>query len=147
MSNFQSFAEALEKKIRSEISEELEGNQPLRLEGEVVDSTGYQHLAWLMGQNPTLQRSFSYQNSSYSRLPRPAPRKRRPHIMNEIQTTSYAVLCSYSPSLSEGFNISELKRAYRQALLKVHPDMGGAPASFWQVQDAFAALKTLIERT
>ncbi len=147
MSNFQSFAKTLENKIREELFAELKLSQDLEKSGEVTDETGYQHLGWLMGQNSNLKTSLkspcNYERSPYSRYRKP-PRPRPSHQFNEAQTQAFLLLKCYASNFAENFNMIELKRSYRQALLKVHPDKGGQAEDFWQVRNAFTLLKSLV---
>lgn len=47
--------------------------------------------------------------------------------------------------VSEGASLDEIKKAYRQAVKKYHPDAGGSVAQFQRVQDAFEALTSEAE--
>ncbi len=42
-------------------------------------------------------------------------------------------------------NATELKKAYRKAAAKAHPDRGGSPAEFRRVQEAYQSLKQKLE--
>ena len=77
--------------------------------------------------------------------PQPA-RPRPPHSLSALQQDAFTLLKSYTPQLDEGFSVRELKSAYRAALLLTHPDQGGTPESFFQVQQGYQILLALFNK-
>ena len=136
MAGFQDFAQTLEDKIREDLDLPSERR-------ELTDHQSYQHLGWLMGQTEKTATTISYMNSPYTKFKKP-PKPRPKHVMSPSQQQAFLFLSKYSNSLAENFSVSELKKAYRQALLLVHPDKGGQAQTFWQVREAFATLKNLV---
>lgn len=73
--------------------------------------------------------------------------QRQPHFYSEIQMQAFQSLNQFLVSpLQLGFYSSELKSAYRQALLKTHPDQGGSAETFQQVRKCYEILKPLVTK-
>lgn len=73
-----------------------------------------------------------------------APRKE--HALNEIAIEAYLYLLKYtSTPLSKGFSMRELKRSYRQALLKTHPDQGGSSEIFQKTKKSYEILLEFVK--
>lgn len=91
-------------------------------------------LSQLMG---TLAPQY-YSRTHIYRYPR-APRPMR--LFNEAEQSAFENLNAYLKTpLVSGFYSSELKSAYRHALLKTHPDQGGTAESFQQVRKSYEIL-------
>lgn len=107
-------------------------------------------MAQLMGslhidlKNPTPQRA-------HKAYPRPArPRmiivEAPAHSMNPEQSQAFASLQSYHSLLKNNFSFAELKSAYRQAMLKTHPDQGGSSESFQEAKKSYQILAALVKK-
>lgn len=102
-----------------------------------VDST---NIAYLLGQI----RRFETQ------IPRgqyPAPKvrpQRKPHSFSESQKHSYEFIKSCIHDFSEGFSSAELKKAFRQAAMILHPDRGGSTQEFMKLKDHYENLRRLV---
>ncbi|MBO9667832.1 MAG: J domain-containing protein [Bdellovibrio sp.] len=95
------------------------------------------NLAYLMGQIGRVE--FQNPRGQYPRSQvRP---QRKPHALTPVQKQSFEFLKSYIHGLSEGFTESELKTAFRQAALILHPDQGGHTQHFMELRAHFAVLK------
>lgn len=73
-------------------------------------------------------------------------RPRPPHSLSALQQDAFTLLKSYTLQLDAGFNLRELKSAYRAALLQTHPDQGGSSESFFQVQQSYQILLALFNK-
>lgn len=99
------------------------------------------HLAFLMGQ---VNRSTSPIRGKYN--VKPVVHVRKPHVLNEAQGLAFAFLKSIVNGLDEAFSSQELKKAFRQAALKVHPDRGGRAEDFQALNKHYAELKNLFAK-
>lgn len=90
--------------------------------------------------NRNAQKKYAQHMPQRSQSPlSPAPRKE--HALNEIAIEAYLYLLKYtSTPLSKGFSMRELKRGYRQALLKTHPDHGGSSEIFQKTKKSYEIL-------
>jgi hypothetical protein len=136
MSEFITFASALEGKIKEQLLKEQDSVKESLVYEEGID---YAHLAWLMGQ---VSQKKSQPLSPYRQY-QAKPKPRKPHNLNETQSKAYDFLCALSP-LNPGFTARELKNSYRQAVKIAHPDLGGTALTFAKVQEAYKVLKTLV---
>lgn len=68
-----------------------------------------------------------------------------PHSFNDSQRSAYDYLKTFKKNLSESFSFSELKSAYRAAVLQTHPDRGGSSESFQQVKKSYQILSALVK--
>lgn len=69
---------------------------------------------------------------------------RRPsHKLSELQLSALSLLQTYCPALADNFTFQELKTAYRQSVLKTHPDQGGNSESFQEVKKSHHILLAL----
>lgn len=84
-----------------------------------------------------------YSRTHIYRYPR-APRASR--NFTPEQTVAFEQLNAYLETpLISGFYATELKSAYRQALLKTHPDQGGTAESFQQVRKSYEILAHFVK--
>ena len=70
---------------------------------------------------------------------------RASHIFNSIQQSAFMALQMWAPLLLDNFSQAELKRAYRIAVLKTHPDHGGSSESFQEVKNNYQILEALVK--
>jgi hypothetical protein len=76
--------------------------------------------------------------------PMSRPRPEAPaHVMTSEQNVAFIQLASLATQLQNNFNRVELKSAYRQAVLKTHPDQGGNSESFQGVKKSYHILLAL----
>ena len=110
------------------------------LKEETILNADPAHLAYLLGQIGRFE----------SRAPRghyPAPRvrpQRKAHSFSSEQRQSFEFLKTWIQDLSEGFTASELKKAFRQAALRLHPDQGGSPEQFVSLKGHYEILQTVL---
>lgn len=62
------------------------------------------------------------------------------------QLEAFNILTSWAAELKNNFTLKQLKSAYRQALLKTHPDQGGNSENFWDVKKSYEVLLTLVTK-
>lgn len=160
MSGFMSFAETLERKIRKDLENgQYHDSSFGDFHSEKAEfSTDYANLSYILGR--TLAHDGQKASQKISRTSgknppktplkspydqyRPKPKPRYPHNLSNEQTGAYTLLCRYS-ELHPGFQAHELKKAYREAVKAAHPDLGGAPEIFANVQAAYQILKTVLK--
>ncbi|HEY1079340.1 MAG TPA: J domain-containing protein [Bdellovibrio sp.] len=98
------------------------------------------HLAYLLGQIGRFE-------PSAPRGHYPAPRvrpERKPHVFSSEQRQSFEFLKTWIQDLSEGFTATELKKAFRQAALRLHPDQGGSPEQFVSLKGHYETLQSVL---
>lgn len=103
-------------------------------------STDPAHLAFLMGQ---IARKETVSPRGHYPAPKIRP-QRKPHNFTPAQRLSYEFIKSWASELPEGFTLSELKKAFRQAAIAVHPDHGGSVTLFLELKDHHEVLKNLV---
>lgn len=108
-------------------------------------------LSSLLGELPTL-RVQNHSASSYShsyKVMRSSEFKLKSQGMTEVQFKAYESLL-YAIELPilvahrmfpEGFTLSQLKKAYKLAALKNHPDSGGSHESFLEIRKCYDILE------
>lgn len=126
----------------SEIFEEIHNEPETNLYTAGWESTlDPAGLSQLIGVLTPIKRTHS---SSIYRYPRTL---RASHQLNAEEKMAYDLLNSYqSTSLHPGFYGKELKSAYRQALLKTHPDQGGTAETFQQVKKSYEILVRFVTK-
>lgn len=132
MLKHRSFAEILEGKANKNPTVDLSAGWESQL-----DPSG---LAHLLGE---LDHYNFTARSQYMRYPKTV---RAPHIMCEAQQSAYTVLNTYKQSFKNNFNLTDLKSAYRTAVLKAHPDQGGSAESFQVVKKSYEILLGLVNK-
>lgn len=98
------------------------------------------NLAYLMGQMGRFE--FQKPRGQYA-APKVRP-QRKPHSFSSSQRQSFEFLKTWIHDLSEGYNESELKKAFRQAAMILHPDQGGNTQQFMELKGHFEVLKTVL---
>jgi hypothetical protein len=76
---------------------------------------------------------------------RTAPPQRPRHIMSEEQQLAFVCLQQFMTQLSDNFNLTELKTAYRRSALRAHPDHGGTSETFQNVKKSYQILTALVK--
>ena len=71
--------------------------------------------------------------------------QRPSHNMTEEQLLAYACLKQFAVQLSDNFNLTELKTAFRRSALKAHPDHGGTSETFQNVKKSYQILTALVK--
>lgn len=132
MPNPRSFFEILEEIHDQSLSHSLSSGWE-----SLIEPAG---LSQLMG---TLSRKYHSRTHIY-RYPK-APRLS--HQLNAEEQIAFQIINAYLPTpLHSGFYGTELKSAYRQALLKTHPDQGGTAESFQQVRKSYEILVRFVTK-
>lgn len=148
MGRFQDFAEVLASQIRQEIEASLEAKSTFQnprsplfpSENELFPSA----MAWLMGQIEKHEEDPVLNLRSGHRAYGVRPKPRRPHRLDARQTEAYVFLKTHATELPPGFTLRELKSAYRQAALRLHPDQGGDAALFRELHAAVTCLQAVL---
>lgn len=100
------------------------------------------HLAWLMGQVGRFE--FQTPRGQY-----PAPKvrpQRKPHTLSPVQRQAFEFLKTWIHDLSEGYTEAELKKAFRQAAMILHPDQGGNTQQFMELKGHIDTLREVFAR-
>ncbi|GEM_PF-1489314 len=100
------------------------------------------HMAYLIGQLEVFKMRGKKQHY-------PAPKvrpQRKPHTLSPLQKQAFTFIKSWIHDLPEGFTENELKRAYRQAALILHPDRGGSTLNFIELKTQYENLKTVFTK-
>ncbi len=101
------------------------------------------NLAYLMGQVGR----FEFQKPHVQRGQYAAPKvrpQRKPHNLSASQHLSFEFLKTWIHDLSEGYTESELKKAFRQAAMILHPDQGGNTTQFMELKEHYTTLKEVV---
>ena len=101
------------------------------------------HMAYLIGQLEVFKMRGKKQHY-------PAPKERpqrKPHSFSPLQKQAFTFIKGWIHDLPEGFTANELKRAYRQAALLLHPDRGGSAHDFIELKTQYENLKTVFTNT
>jgi len=98
------------------------------------------HLAYLLGKINRLE--FSSARGQYP-TPKVRP-QRKPHTFSSEQRQSYEFFKTWITSLPEGFTGTELKKAFRQAAMVLHPDHGGSAQQFLALKNHYEVLRSLV---
>ncbi|WP_413560689.1 DnaJ domain-containing protein [Bdellovibrio sp. HCB209] len=99
------------------------------------------HLAYLLGKVNRTE-----VQTPRGQYPRPAVRpQRKPHNFTALQRQSFEFFKCWIHGLSEGFTETELRKAFRQAALILHPDQGGSPQQFMDLKEHYEVLGTIFQ--
>ncbi|MGZ3772686.1 MAG: J domain-containing protein [Pseudobdellovibrionaceae bacterium] len=102
-----------------------------------IDSS---NMAYLLGQIRRFEAPVPRGN-----YPAPKVRTQRPqHTFTESQRQSFDFLKSYICDFSEAFSSGELKKAFRQAAMLLHPDRGGCARRFMELKQHYDNLRCLV---
>lgn len=138
MSSTRSFAEILDG-IDHEIS--LKTNNSFDAKPLNTETTSIYGFSQILGTTPTYRFSFK---SAYLRKATPQNPKRQPHLLNDLQKAALNHFHDLGIEVQIWFNFKELKTAYRQALLKSHPDHGGSSEKFHETRKNYEILSALV---
>ncbi|KYG63043.1 hypothetical protein AZI87_16530 [Bdellovibrio bacteriovorus] len=98
------------------------------------------HMAFLLGQINRLE--FQTRRGHY---PQPKVRpQRKAHNFSVSQKLAFEFLKTWVHDLHEGFTANELKKAFRQAALALHPDHGGNTQQFLELKAHYQTLRELV---
>lgn len=145
MSFHANFKDILNEKIKSK--ESLNSPEKQAFERENIKCYSPEkdldpmNLAFLMGQ---IHRS----TLTIGRGKYPAPKvrpQRKPHNLSNLQQQSFAFVKKWIHDFSEAFTEGELKKAYRQAALILHPDQGGNVQDFLELKKHIEILKGILK--
>jgi hypothetical protein len=138
------FSEILEKSMNSE--SEIHDHSPLLFTSDYTagwsSDIDPMHLSYLLGSldietiptvNPLKNPYLKYKKI----IQRPN------HILTSLQKKALELINSQltsNDSLPENFNLQQLKRSYKKAALKSHPDCGGSHESFLALKSDYEML-------
>ncbi|WII71443.1 J domain-containing protein [Bdellovibrio sp. 22V] len=128
-----SFKQILREKMGQNTASSL-GNEASHLNSDPA------HLAYLLGQIGRVE--LQTPRGHY-----PAPKvrpQRKPHSFSPSQRQAYEFMKSWIHDLSEGFTATELKKAFRQAALILHPDHGGNAQDFVNLKHQYEVLQSVV---
>lgn len=77
----------------------------------------------------------------------PAPKvrpQRKPHDFSESQRCAFDFFKLWSTNLNDNFSETELKKAFRQIVLVLHPDRGGNSDAFLNLKMHYDNLRSLV---
>lgn len=99
--------------------------------------------AWILASTRKSERPIPMKTpyDFYKKPPRPRPT----HSMNPSQIEAFSLLKKLVENLDNNFSPTELKRAFRIAALKTHPDRGGSSLEFQRVKKSYEILGTLFK--
>ena len=104
----------------------------------VMDSAP-SHLAYLMGQID--RKEFQTNRGQYPRSQvRP---QRKAHNFTAAQKQAFEYLKCWVHGLCDGFTESELRKAFRQTALRLHPDHGGTAQQFIELKESYEILQNV----
>lgn len=146
-SNTANFHEILEENLQQNgsRSDHFSSEKPASLY-----NAGWESLldpAW-MSQLLSLNSRYLAKPTPHRSYPRrPTPTVHRPdHVLTPDQKVAYDYFLQFSDkTLRLNFNLSELKSAYRKALLHTHPDQGGSAENFQITKKSYEILTELVK--
>lgn len=98
------------------------------------------NMAYLLGKVGRLDL-----NSPRGHYPAPKVRpQRKAHIFSESQKYAFDFFKLWSNNLNDNFSEAELKKAFRQIVLVLHPDRGGNSADFLNLKMHYDDLRSLV---
>ena len=134
-----SFQASFKQILKEKMNEGTEPKSQTTLQGNSDPA----HLAYLMGHTARLT-----PGPPTKTYPRPAVRPvRKPHHFNPAQTLSFNFMKSWVNSLNDNYSEMELKKAFRQAALILHPDKGGSTQLFWELKGHYEILQGLVKKS
>jgi hypothetical protein len=127
------------------LKNKLNQDQGIKLEEHVFaqpeKSLDPSHLAYLIGN---VGRLSTLHRGGY---PPPKIRPlRKPHNLSDLQRQSYDFFKKWVHDFSDAFTESELKKAFRQAAIVLHPDQGGNTVLFIELKGHLETLKVLFDK-
>jgi hypothetical protein len=132
-----SFKQILKNKLNQEQSFEVEAPAFAQSEKSLDPS----HLAYLIGN---IGRLSTLHRGGY---PPPKIRPaRKPHNLSDLQRHSYEFLKKWVHDFSDAFTESELKKAFRQAAIVLHPDQGGNTVLFIELKGHLESLRVVFNK-
>lgn len=134
-----SFQASFKQILKEKMNETKESQASFNTSAQGLDPA---HLAFLMGQTARLN-----PGTPAKTYPRPAVRPvRKSHTFNAAQTLSFNFMKSWVHGLNDNFSEIELKKAFRQAALRLHPDRGGSVTLFLELKGHYDVLKGLVQK-
>lgn len=142
MSEFQSFAQVLEQKLRRKIEQELRLSQTTKPSpASEIPSPMWTNLIGHMAP----QRFENQSRGQVYHRNRPAPKPRPAHKLTAEQMQSFHFFKCHHSELADNFSKADLKSAFRKLALKLHPDQGGKADQFLSLKLAFENLSSVFK--
>ena len=147
--DFDNFAEILERKIRKQIEAEMMFSSEKRNKASESHNKSQGQLDKAVVWGPLMTEiapiHFTAPEKGLKRYPTPKPLKPRPaHTMNAAQSLSFQFFIKHGAMIANNFTKAELTRAFRTLALRLHPDQGGSAESFQSLLQARQLLSSLI---
>ncbi len=145
MSDFLSFAEILEHKIRKEILAEFQSEKQASKPNFPSEKPVYPHnfTSVMIDLDPIFLPKDSRAQEYHKHKRTPPPPK--PHVFSATQQKAFDLFQQLGAGLNPGYRLSELKKAFRQLCLKHHPDRGGSSDKFGLIKPAYSELMSVIQ--
>ncbi|MCC2680306.1 MAG: hypothetical protein K0R29_2882 [Pseudobdellovibrio sp.] len=141
MLNTETFSEVLEALLEESTSENALGATQGHYEG-VQDALGF---TTILVNTPRYHGPRKPQGTRAYHIKIKAQAARVAHVFNPEQAQAFETLKKWNQLFTESFTRQELKRAFRIAVLKAHPDQGGSSESFQEVKKSYQILEGLVK--
>lgn len=137
MLNTETFSEILEGLIEEKPSENLLGHYE-----SVQDAFDFTSI---LVNTPRYQSPRKPQGTKAYHIKIKVLAARQAHALTPEQAQAFETLKKWCVLFNENFSRLDLKRAYRLAVLKAHPDHGGSSESFQEVRKSYQILEALVK--
>lgn len=139
--NMKSFTEVLFEQFEKQLGQKAQAHSHSKnqsFQSEIVD-TDPSCLSQILGRTQPFK-SSGLKNT----YPRPTPKPRLAHRLDEEQKQALCFLRKLGASLEDNFAKSELKSIFRKMMKQLHPDIpGGSEELFKEAFKSFKALERL----
>jgi len=141
MLNTETFSEVLEAMLEQSTSENALSSSQGHYEG-VQDAFAF---TTILVNTPRYQSPRKPQGTHAYHIKIKTPTPRKAHSFTPEQAQAFENLKKWNQLFTESFTRQELKRAFRIAVLKAHPDQGGSSESFQEVKKSYQILEGLVK--
>ena len=138
--SFSSYLEEFLTTEDSDFSNENQYDSPARA-NEYEGYRDYGYLHHLLAQKQTITSAQPSPQSYFSN--NKVIRTRKSHSLTKLQSEAYETLNFHlapGQKLHAGFNLPELKKAFRSCARSTHPDLGGHASDFHKIKKSYEIL-------